>query len=516
MSRRIALTSVILIVINVVVAATGYLRELVLARTFGAGTEMDAFYFTWALVLATHDLLFGATLTATIVPLLHKRDDSAAAAVHNPARFTVTVAILVAVLASALALAMSAALPYLIVILSPDMPATVRAQCIVLGTVLVWLLPLNALMNVFLLVLNAHQRFILGALVYFIINFVFIVGVLLIEPIAGANSLSIASLAGPIIVIPILVVSLAQIGSVRAVSPDLSRKFFAPLWRQARPILLTFGIGSSLGLLMVAHLIVRGFAGDSGTGSIAALGYAFRLYELPLSLLANPAATLMLPSIAILYGAGRTAEIADISRQILLAGLVVLFPAAMVTWAGADLIVHVFLERGNFGKEAALLTSDALRGFAPAIVGEGIIVVFYRLFYAIHKPNRAVIASCAALLTLGILLALFGNSSFVAIPLALSGGFSLGAIMLVYFLLRDIGVGAVPSAGALLKWIISALVGLAAWKIAERYQTANVWTQLFGVTSFTVIYFSAILTLFSDYRRSLLRLASEFTSRLGS
>ena len=53
LSHRIALTSIVLLVINIVVAATGYLRELVLARTFGAGTEMDAFYFTLGLVQAT-------------------------------------------------------------------------------------------------------------------------------------------------------------------------------------------------------------------------------------------------------------------------------------------------------------------------------------------------------------------------------------------------------------------------------------------------------------------------------
>jgi putative peptidoglycan lipid II flippase len=394
------------------------------------------------------------------------------------------------------------------------MSVVVRAQCLTLSTVLVWLLPLNALTNVCVLVMNAYRRFILAASVYFFINVAFVIVLLLVEPVAGVNSLSIASLAGPLFALPILVASLARMGLLRRLRPDFSKKFFAPIWRQSRPILLTLGIGSSPALLMIAHLIIRGFAADSGAGSIAALGYAFRLYEVPLSLIANPAAVLMLPNIAIMYKDGRMADIREVSRQTLLAGLVVLFPAAVVTWIGADLIVHVFLERGNFGAEAARLTADALRGFAPAIVGEGVVVVFYRVFYAIHRPSRAVITSCAALLALVSLLILYGNLAFIAIPLSLSGGFLIGAMALVYLLVREIGMRTVPSLESLLKWAVCAFIGLATWKVAQNYRTTMVWSQLFEVLSFSFLYCAAILTVFADYRRLLLKVVNDFSLRM--
>jgi putative peptidoglycan lipid II flippase len=514
LSQRIALTSVILFVITVVTAATGYLREFVLARTFGAGTEMDAFYFSQALVQATHDLLFGAVLTATIVPLLHRREEGALGAAYDPARFTVTIAVTVGLSASAVAIAIRAALPYLIDLLSPKMAVAVREQCLALSSILVWLLPLNALMIVGVFVLNAHRRFIIAAAVYVFINVAFVVVLLLAEPVAGVNSLAIASLAGPAFVLPILGVSLVRMGLLRPLRPDFSKNFFAPIWRQSRPILLTLGIGSGPGLLMIAHLIVRGFAADNGQGSIAALGYAFRLYEVPLSLIANPAAVLMLPNIAIMYKAGRMADIGHVSRQTLLAGLVVLFPAAVVTWIGADLIVHVFLERGNFGADAARLTSVALRGFAPAIVGEGFVVVFYRLFYAIHRPSRAVVTSCAALLALVILLLLFGSRDFIAVPLALSAGFWIGAMTLVYFLVREFGAGSLPSLRSVSKWGACALIGVAAWKLADLHAAKTVWAELLPASVFTLAYCAAIMVLFADYRRILLAFLSAFASRL--
>jgi putative peptidoglycan lipid II flippase len=335
---------------------------------------------------------------------------------------------------------------------------------------------------------------------------------LLLAPVIGASSLAIASLAGPLVVLPILAISLARIGLLRATWPDFSKKFFAPAWRLARPILLTLGIGSSIGLLMLAHLIIRGFAADRGEGSVAALGYAFRLYELPLSLIANPAAVLMLPNIAVLYKAGHMADIGEIVRQTLLAGLVVLFPAAIVTWAGADLIVYVLLEHGNFGHPAAILTADALRGFAPAIIGEGILVVFYRVFYAMHRPSPAVIISAAALASLILFLVLARNKAFIAIPLSLSGGFLVGATILMGFLVREIGPSTIPNLPSVLRWGVCALAGLATWRITGAFQAHTIWAEIRPLIYFLLVYSTGILMLFADYRRTLLRILTSLRS----
>jgi putative peptidoglycan lipid II flippase len=514
-SQRIALTSFVLFGITATVAVTGYLRELILARIFGASTGMDAFYFSIGVIQAAHDLLFGAALMATIVPLLHRReDDQSGTATIDPARFTVTAALTITLGAIAVAVVLRAALPSLIDLLAPKMGATVRTQCVALSTLLVWMLPLNALMNLCVFVLNAYRRFILAGTVYLIVNLVFIGTILLTEPIFGVESLSIASLAGPLVVVPVLAVNLARLKLLRPVRPDFSKEFFLPVWRQARPILLTFGIGSGLGLLLLAHLIVRSFAADSGEGSIAALGYAFRLYEVPLSLIANPAAVMILPSVAIMYKAGRTLDIASLSREALLAGLIVLFAAAVVTWISADFVVRVLLQHGNFGPEAARLTSEALRGFAPAIFGEGIIVVFYRVFYAIHLPSRTVAVSFSALIALLALLHSVGHLGFIAIPLSLSASFLIGALILGYFIAREIGVGGLPGPAPLAKWMGCAIAGIAAWKLAEIRLPGSFLDEAAVAVIFALVYSAAILLVFADYRRFVFALADRASLRV--
>jgi putative peptidoglycan lipid II flippase len=493
--------------INIAAATTAYLRELVLARDFGVGPEMDAFYFCLALVQAMNDLMFGATLTATIVPLLHKRNQGDVEIAVDPARFTITIALTVLLLASTFAVLMRATLPYLIDVLSPNMSAIVRAHCMTLSNLLVGLIPLNALTSVGVLVLNAHQRFMLPAITYVFNNLIFVALVLLLVSTTGIYSVAIGSLLGPLCMLPVLAASLARMGLLRAMWPDFSKRFFGPFWRQSRPILLSCGIGSSIGLVMLAHLIVRSFAADAGDGSIAAMGYAYRLYEFPLSLIVNPVAVLMLPNVAIMYKAGRMGEIADISRQTILAGLVVLFPAAVLSWISAGLIVHVLLEHGNFGGQAALLTRDALRGFSPAIVGEGALVVLYRLFYAIHQPNGTVIASCFALLSLIFLLFVCGKLAFIAIPLALSVALIVGAVVLIFLLVGNIGLSSVPNRGSMLRWSGCVLIGFAGWRVGAFYETENLWTELIPAASFTIFYGAATLMLFQDFRTALSRLA---------
>jgi putative peptidoglycan lipid II flippase len=514
LSQRIAFTSALLVLITVVTAATGYLREVVLARTFGTGAVMDAFYFTWGLIQAIHDLLFGAILTATVVPLLHRRDGDEKVTSLDPPRFAVTVIVTVGLLAIIVAAALRGLLPYLLDVLVPKMSDEVRAQSIAISTILVWLLPLNALTNVCVFLLNAYQRFMLAGSVYIFFNVSFVI-ILLLAPNSGADSVAIAAVAGPAVALPILGFALVRIGLLRPRMPHFNKEFFAPVWRQSKPILLTGGIGSSLGLLMVAHLIIRIFAAGNGEGAIAALGYAFRLYEVPLSLIANPAAVIMLPNIAILYKSGKTKEIGSVVREALLAGLVLLFAAAAVTWIESNLIVHLLLQRGNFGPEATRLTADALRGFSPAIVGEGIIVVFYRVFYAAHQPGITVFASGVALLVIAISLYLFGHSAFIAVPLSLSGGMCAGALAIIFGIKRNFGRDSMPSAAAVAKLAGCGLIALSAcWGAGAQFDGGCVWNAVLTGSIFAVIYGAAVLTVFAQYREFLSSLIYRIAHRL--
>ena len=121
LQTRLQLTSATLLLVTAAITATGYVRELALASLFGAGAEMDAFYFSLGLVQALHDLVFAGALGATIVPLLHLHDAGSRAGVDGRARIVVTVTLVVAVLAGTLALVLWLGMPYIIEAIAPRM-----------------------------------------------------------------------------------------------------------------------------------------------------------------------------------------------------------------------------------------------------------------------------------------------------------------------------------------------------------------------------------------------------------
>jgi putative peptidoglycan lipid II flippase len=491
-----------LFLVTLAIAITGYLRELALAKMFGAGGEMDAFFLAIGIVQTVHDLLFAGSLSATVVPLLNSHSTAAMVdGLRERARFIVTMTLLVTITAGFLAIAIWIFLPAITDFIAPRLLPKVRDDVIAFGRVLVWLIPANGLTTLFTLVLNAHGRFILAASAYLINNLLFFAALFFFSPSMGAQSLPIAALAGPLLVLPILVIELARVGLLRPIRPDLSCRFLVSFWSLSRMILLSLGVGSTSGLLMVSHLMVRSFAAGHEEGAIAALGYAFRLYEVPLSLLANPTATVVLPTVAGLYVAGRMDQIAEVSSRILLWGLVLLFPAAFITWWDAEIIVYLLLGGGNFDSGAAAITAQALRGFAPAIMSEAVFVVFFRYFYALRKPGVTVCVSISALIVLFSLLLLTAESTFIAIPLSLAMAFSVAAVTLLALLVREVGWSALPKASQFARWLVAATLGFVVWKLAFYLPSGDALSSHLTATAFFLLaYFSGVGLLLTEAR----------------
>src|SRR5258708_5594366 len=133
---RISAASIALFLITAGITATGYVRELALASLFGAGAEVDAFYFSFGLIFASYELIFAGMLASSIVPLLHFHDVDSAASLRARARIVVTATVVVAAAAVLLSAALWLALPHIVSVLAPGMRSDVRGFTIAFGTLL--------------------------------------------------------------------------------------------------------------------------------------------------------------------------------------------------------------------------------------------------------------------------------------------------------------------------------------------------------------------------------------------
>jgi len=436
----------LLALITALTAVSGYLREFALATTFGAGLHTDGYFVAAAIPMVIGDLLLGAALTASIVPVFAPLLGDPAARLR--ARRSIAACFwIVAVLSLCLAALLLAGMPALVRLLSPGFAPEASAFTVGLGRSLVWLLPLNALVLLSSLLLNASSRYLAAASAWLIINLAFFAIVELAYPALGAEVLVWAPIAGPLVVAVFLLVNLARGGLAPALAPEFGAPPVRQVLRLGAPLVATVGIGSGLGILMLSHLILRALGSALGEGSVSALGYAFRLYEVPVSLVVATAGTLAFTELSRRLADGDSAHAVERCRSLLAWGVIVLAPVVCLTILLADTVVRLLFERGAFSEQATRATADALRGFAPAIFFESILMIGLRVLYALRKPAWAVgigAATVAAVALAAVSTAATG--SLLALAGAVSIGFALAALALVAAIGRLLGARILPAA----------------------------------------------------------------------
>lgn len=485
---------------------TGFVREIVVAALFGVGRETDAFFFALGLTQTASDLAFSGSLSAAIIPLLQPMTlEKPWETLRDRARFVATSTVLVTGSALALAALLFVFMGPLIHILAPDMSAETFETTLLYSQAMVWILPFGALLTLFSLVLNAHHRFKLAASVFLGCNLVYIAIMAVGAPLFDGLALPMAAIAGPVLMVPLLVRRLRRMGLLVRSGFDFSASFFRSFFHLAGPSILSLGIGSAVGLLMTSHMLLRGEVAALGAGSISAAGYAARLYEAPVSILVNPAATLIFPAVVALLASSQTQAFAALCRKIFLWGLMVMVPVTVITYAGAKIVVSVILLRGSFDMQAMEATSACLQGFAPAVLAEAALIILFRLAYAMRKPLLPILAS---LVGLGALLALFRWSdagSLIGVSLELSAALFVSVAWFLAALHRRFGAGIWPEAGAMLRFGLAlAIAGLAGWGV-DVALGAGLWQRAGALIVFAAVYTGAVAALMPVQRREALQ-----------
>ena len=501
---RIRRSSIGLVAVTVLNLAASYLREMLVAATYGASAVTDAYFSGLTFVMTLSDLLISAALLTSFVPVLAPIVAEAGETLARRRRLIGTAAL--ATLGAGLAIGIAAWLlmgPVMRVLLPGADPAT-QALATAYGRHLVWLLPILSLMLLFSLALNAHGEFALPALSWPVMNLTFVAVVAAFGHPGDGEVLTLAAVLGPLAGTLLLAGRLVRRGLIGFERPDFTTADVRLIWRLSRPMVATLGLGSSVGLLMVSHLLLRRYASGFGEGAVSALGYAFRIYEVPVTLAANTAGILLLPAAAKLHAAEERERIAAICRNALLWGTILLAPAAVIAWVEADWIIEILLRRGRFSIFAAALMADALRGFAAAILFEAALVVLYRIFYGMRRPLLPVTASVVSLLSLVLLLQMAGASgTFVLVPASLSASFAVGLVVLLAVLFREMGRRALPDLPTLAVPLLTAVAGGWIWTLWEP--PATTLPALFGMAVFGAAYAGTTLTFLPRQRAELLR-----------
>jgi putative peptidoglycan lipid II flippase len=447
----------------------GFIRDLIIARAFGAGTATDAFFAAFRLPNMLRELLGEGALSAAFIPVF--TESLSRRGREGAWRLAWTVLILLGALLVLVSLIGILLAPWLIRLIAPGFQAVPPKLnlAVFLARMMFPYILFVGLAALFMAILNAQGHFATPALSPTMLNIAMIGCALFLAPHVDPPILALA-----------IGVLIGGAGQLLIQMPVAWRRGM----RDHRGIdLKDPGIGR------IARLMAPGVAGLAITqlnvfigtflasfleeGGISILYYAFRLIQFPIGIFGVAIATAAFPAMARQAADRSLGEVGATAAYAIRLVLFVTLPSMVGLMVFRVSIVQVLFERGAFDRAVTLATADAVLFYA---IGLGAYVsnrILVPAFYASQDTTTPVkIGAVAVLVNIACSLLLMRplRVGGLALATALSSFVNLG--LLLTALRRRLGqFGEVPVFPSLLRLggasLVMALTGLALLHIRD-------------------------------------------------
>ncbi len=420
----------------------GFVRDFVIARTFGAGMITDAFFVAFRLPNLLRRLFAEGAFSQAFVPILAEyRNRRGETETKHLVDRVATLLFVILIFVAALGIVGA---PVLIYVTAPGFAADAGKFALTVELTRITF-PYILFMSLVALsagVLNTWSRFALPAFTPVLLNLSFIGMALFAAPWFDPPVLALAwaVFLGGILQLALQLPALRKIGM-------LPRWDWSPLDDGVHRILLLMGpavLGVSVA--QVSLLINTIFASFLPSGSVSWLYYADRLMEFPAGLLGAALGTILLPSLARAHANAQGDEFSALLDWGLRLTLLLTLPAALALAMLAVPLLATLFQHGAFTANDVLQTRSALVAYSIGLAGLILVKVLAPGFYArqdIRTPVKIALITLAA--TQAMNLAFIGWIRHAGLALSIGLASCLNAALL-YRGLRRRGVF-VPAAG---------------------------------------------------------------------
>jgi len=462
-TRQVARAASLVMALFVASRAMGLLREMVIARQFGTGADLDAYYAAFKLPDLFFALMAGGALGSAFIPVFAdylERDDESGA--WQLASAVINWVMILLSAAGALA-----ALGAPVLVANLIAPWFAPAQQALTAELMRWMLVSTVIFGVsgvVMGILNGRQHFLLPALAPIIYNAAIIAGAWFLGPVIGVRGAAAGVVIGAGGHLLLQVPGLWKEGmqfKLRLAPRD-------PGVREVGRLMAPRALGQ--GAVEINHLVNVTLASRLPSGSLAALNYGRLMMLLPEGVIAQSVAIAAFPTFSALVARGETDELRHVLATTLRSVLYLTLPAAVgLIWLREPL-VSALLERGAFDARSTQATAWALLFYALGLVGHAMVEIVTRAFFALHDTRTPVAVGVAAMLA-NIALSLGLMSLFSAVGWMPHGGLALansvatlGEMVILLHLVRQRlgGLGGRRLAGALWRMGLACLAMLAA------------------------------------------------------
>ncbi len=433
---RILRASILISGATLVSRILGFVRDIVLARLFGAGLAADAFFVAYRIPNMLRELFAEGSMAAAFIPVfseyLKKRSHQDAKDLVNAAFTTLLLLLTVVCILGAIGA------PVIVSVIAmgfADDPEK-QALTIQLTRLMFPYLIFIGLSALVMGILNSVRSFAAPAFAPVMFNLTIIACAFLLAP----------QLSNPIYGIAIGVVLggcaqfLIQLPHLKKSNFSLSFRwnFYHPGVKRIGTLIIPtiFGLGITQANLLLNTILASFLA----AGSVTFLFYGMRLIHFPLGLVGIALATAILPSLSALSADGAHDELNRRVEFALRHVFFLMIPASVGLIMLRTPLIHLFFEHGEFTAEATRGTAIAVAFYAIGLWAFGSIRIVVSAFYAMQDTRTPVrVAMLALLCNIALSFSLMGPLQHGGLALATSVATMLNVSVLLVLLVKRIG-----------------------------------------------------------------------------
>jgi putative peptidoglycan lipid II flippase len=428
--------------------AIGVVRQSVIARTFGASEQLDAYYAAFKLPDLLLTLIAGGAIATTFIPVfagyLTRRDSRhawrLASAVLNILLIAMGVISLIAALLA----------PWVVrTLVAPGFDPELQALTADLLRIVLLSSIIFVASSLAMSILQAHKHFLLPALADFFYDVGIIGGALLLVPRMGIYGLALGVVAGAGLHLLIQVPGLIHCRARYIPTLRVRDRGLIQLGRLMGPRILI------LGMFQFVFLFTNNLASRLEEGSITAINMGWIMMQMPEVIFAMAIATAAFPTLAQLASRGNRGKLEETTSGTLRAILLTTFPSAVALFLLGRPYIAVLFRSAAFDERAVEMVYQATVAFAVGLLGHSVLELAARLFYA-HKNTWT--------------------------PFWIALGTTVVNVILCLVLASPLGHAGLALANSIAVTFQSAVLLWLGWRSLVRFPWRPVWSLLWRVT----------------------------------
>ncbi len=450
-SRTINGSAIILIVATVISKFLGIVRDWLLARGFGAGTELDIYFTAFKIPDLIYNILILGGVVVTFLPLFSECFEKDKEKAWEFASNCLNIFLF---LMGSLSVVFFILMPFLMGWIAPGFNSWQIQQTVFLARIMILTPIFFGLSNIFSGILQYFDRFLIYSLCPIIYNGSIVFGLLFLAPYFGISGVVMGVVMGSFLHLLIQIPTAFNCGfSYRAVLDFKSKKM-----KRVFTLMLPRMFGVSV--QQINLIVINAIASTLTEGSIAIFNFANNIQYFPIGVVGISFSVASFSNLSKSWAAGRIEEFKKKFISVFDEIVYFVFFISSLVFILREQIIKILLQHGLFSASSASLVSASLALFCLGIFASALIPLLFKTFFSVQDTKTpTLIAAFSVLLNvyLSFLLTqghpllddLFKNIfslehlesvSVLGLPLAFSLSAIVQLLLMVFFLKKKLKI----------------------------------------------------------------------------